>query len=483
MSPMTPSSSTPDQDANSTTRIKDLGDSTKSNHSWALVAKWLKTCREQHVSCSEKDDGDRSWCPTRLLELGNEPSGEDVVKLIETAYVKPDGDYITLSHCWGKGTLIRTLRENLQDFLIQLPSLPKTFQDAILATRMLGVRYIWIDSLCIIQDDADDWAKEASLMHKVYKNAMCNLSASASRNSYEGLFRPRAPRFLSELEIKLRNTDYDVIEEHLFDREVEDAPLQQRAWVLQERLLSPRIIHFGHSQLSWECNELCACKLFPDGLPDDLHYNGKLQLSRLIQAAVSQTELSKYNEVKFRIWDNVLQNYFKRKFTFQSDILPALSGMAKHIGNLLGDTYLAGIWKNDSTMFQLAWHCTGELSSRPDYRAPTWSWVSVDSYSAVQAARPKDSDRIDKSGKHFYCRSPSKIVDEQICSAGDDIFSHVKGGYITVEGPLNHISIRSRIGYLDEIEMEIEFDVLFDVPEELYILYLYHDDELGYSQD
>lgn len=204
-----------------------MGDSTNSHYSWALVAKWLKTCREQHVSCSEKDGDDRSWYPTRLLELGFGPSGEDVVKLIETAYVKPDGDYITLSHCWGKKTLIRTLRENLQDFLIQLPSLPNTFQDAILATRMLGVRYIWIDSLCIIQDNADDWAKEASLMHKVYKNAMCNLSASASRNSNEGLFRPRTPRFLSKLRIKLRNTDYDVIEEHLFDREVEDAPLQQ----------------------------------------------------------------------------------------------------------------------------------------------------------------------------------------------------------------------------------------------------------------
>ncbi|KAF5870556.1 putative het domain-containing protein [Botrytis fragariae] len=192
-----------------------MGYSTKSNCSWALVAKWLKTCREQHASCSEKDRDDRSWCPTQLLELYYKPSGEDVVKLIGTAYVKPDGDHITLSHCWGKGTLIRTLRENLPDFLIQVASLPKTFHDAILATRMLGVRYTWIDSLCIIQDDADDWAKEAPLMHKCF------------RNSNDGLFRPSAPRFLSELNIKLRKTDYDVIEEHLFDGEVEDAPLQQ----------------------------------------------------------------------------------------------------------------------------------------------------------------------------------------------------------------------------------------------------------------
>ncbi|KAF5870557.1 putative heterokaryon incompatibility protein [Botrytis fragariae] len=198
-----------------------------------------------------------------------------------------------------------------------------------------------------------------------------------------------------------------------------------------------------------ESNELCACEPFPNGLSDDLHYNSKLRLSYLIQAATSQTELSKYNQVKFRIWDNALQR------------------MAKHIGKLLGDRYLAGIWKNSSNMFQLAWHCTWELSSRLDYRAPTWSWVSVDSYSAVQAACPEDSDRIDKSGEHFYCSSFSKIIDEQVYLAGDGIFSYVKDGYITVEGPLNYILIRSGMGYLDEIEMKINFDVLFDVPEDL----------------
>lgn len=184
--------------------MRNVDNLTSSSSTWTLATQWLKMCRDQHVSCSERIENGDCWHPSRLLDIGHQSSGEVTIKLIQTAEVKPDGDYVTLSHCWGKGVLVTTLQKNLEDFLVKVPSLPKTFEDTIFATQMLGVRYLWIDSLCIIQDDGDDWMKESSLMDKVYKNALCNLSASASMSSSDGLFRPRASHLLSELKIKLQ---------------------------------------------------------------------------------------------------------------------------------------------------------------------------------------------------------------------------------------------------------------------------------------
>jgi hypothetical protein len=124
----------------------------------ALMGYFVKNCVEKHGGlCRESSD---TKLPLRVIDVGdlssrNKPN--DSVKLCETH--EETGKYVCLSHCWGNAQLVKTLTNNIEGMKrgIALASLPKTFQDAVLMTRRLGIRYLWIDSLCIIQDDGDDW--------------------------------------------------------------------------------------------------------------------------------------------------------------------------------------------------------------------------------------------------------------------------------------------------------------------------------------
>lgn len=160
---------------------------------------------------------------------------------------------------------------------ISISTLPKTFQDAIVIARRLAVRYLWIDSLCIIQDDLDlaDWLYEATYMMEMYSNAICNISATGSTSSSQGLFHQRDSGLLhiNRLDLCLDpalwsegappTTNYIVTDFCFWQNKLAKAPLHQRGWVVQERLLAQRVIHFGQDQLFWECQELSACETYP----------------------------------------------------------------------------------------------------------------------------------------------------------------------------------------------------------------------------
>lgn len=138
----------------------------------------------------EKSPTDHStgWYPTRLIDVGSPNSEREVVRLIETGITLPEGAYVTLSHCWGcPATVFKLESKNRESLLQQIPTLPTTFEDAIIATRKLGVRYIWIDCFCIIQDDRADWKRESTLIADIYRNARCNIAATASPDSNGGL--------------------------------------------------------------------------------------------------------------------------------------------------------------------------------------------------------------------------------------------------------------------------------------------------------
>lgn len=189
--------------------------------------KWLDNCNHTHESCNQTTSQEPSWYPTRLLDLGGTENEIWRVKVIETAKERLKGLYITLSHCWGAGVHLLLTKQNRDGLLDELPSLPKTFAEAVSACRKLGIRYLWIDSLCIIQDDLDDWEREASLMHRVYKRAWCNLSAAASRDSSEGLYRERN-QIVSELRFDPSSSaaSFAILEKGLFKHQVEKSPLQ-----------------------------------------------------------------------------------------------------------------------------------------------------------------------------------------------------------------------------------------------------------------
>jgi hypothetical protein len=204
--------------------------------------------------------------------------------------------------------------------------------------------------------------------------------------------------------------------------------------VLQERLLAPRVLHFGRKQLFWECNELCASETFPDGQPPGgTHYDTQKIRTR-IHAAVPESESTTkgHDQEALEIWRFILSSYTSLNLTFGTDKLPALAGIVKHIQPLFGNTYYAGIWK-DSSILLLGWYCIGGSTRRPrpvEYRAPTWSWALTDNPITFWLPFPRSETVFDL-----------KVLAVETTAIGEDTATRGASGYLLVEGPLNLITI------------------------------------------
>ena len=227
----------------------------KSGNLQGIVKTWLDDCNQLHKSC-QNSLSSRRMLPTRVLDVGA-PDDSCQLRLLKTHGFS--GQYIALSHCWGLNRHFVTNLNNLEVHERRIPykDLPRTFQDAVVITRSLGIRYLWIDSLCIVQDDIQDWKNEAARMADVYRNAYCTVAATGSRGDQEGIFVNRTGQDICTLRYEANDTDILItyIEEDIFALEqlLFYSPLSQRAWCLQEKLLSPRIIHFTQSRAIWEC--------------------------------------------------------------------------------------------------------------------------------------------------------------------------------------------------------------------------------------
>ncbi|PVH70864.1 HET-domain-containing protein, partial [Cadophora sp. DSE1049] len=191
--------------------------------------------------------------PTRVLDLGDSDN-KDKISLYTTS--NEPATYICLSHCWGSEELLKTEKGSFSTRTegIMWEDLPKTFQDAVTMTRALGVRYLWIDSLCIVQDDKDDWRRESAKMHTIYRDGYLTLAASKSKGPDGGLFSAAT----SDDMLKDWDFQEDLIRtrrkiQHFESRQ--EFPLLQRGWIFQERILSRRVLHFGSKGLIWECME------------------------------------------------------------------------------------------------------------------------------------------------------------------------------------------------------------------------------------
>ena len=264
--------------------------------------------------------------------------------------------------------------------------LPLTFQDAIEVTRRLGFHYLWIDSLCILQDDRSDWLCESAEMGKVYSNAVLNLSATGIPNSSSSMFHDRdlESLFPSIIEIEVNNIvqQYHLYDGDIWNDEITKAHLNFRAWVFQERMLARRVLHFGRRQLAWECRELNAMELFPGGLPHRT-YSTLLKQNIGSTLAESDWEVSpERNRRAFSLWREMVKIYSGCSLTKPEDKLIALSGVAERLRRATCDEYMAGMWRR-TMAFDLPWWRDTELrDSFPRrlvrYRAPSWSWASVE---------------------------------------------------------------------------------------------------------
>jgi hypothetical protein len=325
----------------------------------ATIKLWLHECVHSHDNCqrlaSEKHTGSS---PTRLIELRD--LADPRLILSEGVTNEDRLCYATLSHRWHNAeNMPRLLEVNYLTFQkgISLSSLPKVFCDAMEICRYLGIRYLWIDALCLIQDDPADCEREIASMGDIYANAYVNLGATGAAEKQE-----RGLCYQSEQEGKLPfylpiHRQGHIIDYLAYDRSSTYVPgstaLMSRGWVLQERMLSPRSIYFD-DVISWECHTMLASERFPGGPP--LPYRGSLplwglhlpkKLSRLLDLDDGQLQLyNKKGELHHR-WAQVSTWFSNCTLTYDVDALPAISGLARAFSKTLDDSYLAGIWEGN----------------------------------------------------------------------------------------------------------------------------------------
>jgi len=413
--------------------------------------------------------------PTRLIDTGLSDGTQEPRLILTAASQLPTNlQYVALSHCWGQTQLLRVLdhavgfnlaklNENQRDLAniqdrkpltttsktldqrlkcIAMTSLPRTFQDAIIFTRGLGLRYVWIDSLCIIQDSKSDWQHESSRMADIYKNSYVTIAAEASKDSHMGMLNPRT--FHSEpIELafnsKARNIHTTVyVRQALDDWETcvngSKSALSSRGWVLQESLLAPRTIRVGMQQMFWECKSHSLAEGNVTPLVPTKRRDREWDWSHSKRfVGVKDAE----REVSFLQWSSIIENYSSRNLSFPSDIFPALEGLAREFNARLNDKYIAGIWRGDflrGLLWRVGDSKSGDVAREADPpRAPSWSWAS-----STGAIIRDASDLIYRIGDYHV-----EVVDVQITPTDgqswelNDDYNHygqITSGVLTLRG-------------------------------------------------
>jgi hypothetical protein len=485
--------------------------SSSSRIAFERAQQWLKECNERHLCAPHLTP-----LPTRVLDL-NESTHSQLITLVETK--GRVGRYVALSHCWGLSHRIKTTKSTIEAHKkgILFTMLPKTFQDAIVSSRKLGIRYLWIDTLCIIQDDMKDWELESSKMGEVYANSYITIAASSSIDDSSGLFpsmkarmdengigyvssdalshgRPGPENVIPDTHVKEGSDDpmfaissstaffiyetangtsklflspewmpssrkgdpltYRIGEFGRSFDPLSGEPLSSRGWTLQERLLSPRTLHYGTNQMYWECQE---CLLAEDGayfqpdcrtlptfrdLPLKEPSDGLAKLNISENALSTRSERAMATSVSNQLWSyawtRLIEEYSRRELTRAEDKLPALAGIARTISACSGDTYLAGLWRG-SILETLLWRvsvseshhmCTdphhdallpppakSKVQSPTCYRAPSWSWAALDAH-------------VDYSCCGLFEKSIAEVVDCQAVPADSDLFGRLQSGWI-----------------------------------------------------
>ncbi|KAH8593102.1 heterokaryon incompatibility protein-domain-containing protein [Bisporella sp. PMI_857] len=347
-----------------------------------LLRTWLCWC-DQHEHCNMRDSRSNQLLPNRLLWVGDPDDQHYNPNLLrlDTTTDEIGGKYVVLSHCWGElPTEVKkhfcTTSDNIsrREGGFSFWELPGTFQDAVKVTRELRIPYIWIDSLCIIQygDNGEDWKREARRMEEVFSGAYCTIAATSASNSYTGFLQPHLRHDYIHVQDVSGNRFYICAGRDDFDNDVEKALLNTRAWVMQERVLSRRTIHFSANQVYWECGEGVYCEnltrlkssfrkryfmLDPD-FPERLLMSGYQRTMEFIHF--------------------LSQDYSKRGLTEKTDKCVAISGLEARIARALGCKSRCGIFETYLHR-NLLWQPSDIKMEKIVYKSrqvPSWSWMA-----------------------------------------------------------------------------------------------------------
>ncbi|PVH73820.1 HET-domain-containing protein [Cadophora sp. DSE1049] len=342
---------------------------------------WFKGCCENHKQCAEAFPKS-NFVPSRLIEIRGSDPTDLSIRLRDKLSLPTEVSYATLSHCWGYSMPFKLTLENLEGCMENLPMqrITKVFKDALRFAYQSGIEYIWIDSLCIIQDSPKDWAYESSLMGSIYHHSILNIAATGFSNGENGLFVNRDPSLLIPIARETCKGNYYLVDTNTWKDSIDEAPLCKRGWVTQERALSVRTLHFGSQQLFWECMCSNASEVFPQGLQRGTKFK-----QRLIELGIGQDSerLSvrplRGMTLEQKQWIPLVEIYTRSALTFSKDKLVAISGMAREISGDMKCEYLAGLWRQDLE-HQLLWKVITPhpATKKEDMRGPSWSWASVD---------------------------------------------------------------------------------------------------------
>ncbi|PVH98226.1 HET-domain-containing protein, partial [Periconia macrospinosa] len=362
---------------------------TKAND---VAREWLQNCERKHTYCKEPRLSSQVKLPRRLISIGL--PGSTTPNLIETSALgDEDCRYAALSHCWGTGQQpLQTTASTISSHYRAIPwgSLPLTFRDAIAVTQNLGLRYLWIDSLCIIQGDQEDFEEECSRMHLIYLGSYVMIAASDAKDGSEGFLphqddddKPEHLRELSALSCpsSLRSKGYIEWSEW---SNLLGGPLSKRGWAFQECQLAPRILYYTQSGVLWECR-VCFGAGDKSTVTPKRTFT-KIRRERLFRPLDIDRKKMSHNDIMTN-WLWIAEEYSAKDLTYTSDKLPALSGLAAATAFLLTGAkssmapypiYLAGLWEPD-LWYHLFW--TTHSPSEPSWKSrfsnyPSWSWVS-----------------------------------------------------------------------------------------------------------
>ena len=342
--------------------------------------------------------------------------------------------YATLSHCWSDKLPIRTLGTNLELFRQEIPFdlHHKTFRDAIAITQSLHIPYLWIDALCIVQDDPEEWKVEVMNMRSVYLGSFLNIAACDASRNEEGCF--------PNLEFKVNDgINLFTIYDNSLDLELavriqvgdtreatKNTILSTRGWVLQEQLLSRRMVSCMHSELHWECMK--SYRTETGAYFEQIKWNICNVLS--FNQEVLKTQ-------QHSIWRSWMKDYSKRNFTYWKDRLPALSGLTQYYQNVTGDVPLLGLWKS-SLVEDLLWVRLGQIShesleSLRVIKLPSWSWLSCTSEIGFDVWQiTLRTSRVDP---YVIVEDHWNLIDYAIEWDSSPFTSVIKAAHLVLEGP------------------------------------------------
>ncbi|KAJ3541688.1 hypothetical protein NM208_g4492 [Fusarium decemcellulare] len=440
--------------------LRDIPNNTGHEDVAKLAKTWLQDCKDFHRCESVGGTRDTDWYPQRLIYVGdtNQPP-----RLILREEEHVEGGYAALSHCWGPNPQFTMLSsDTLEQFRDEIPleELPASFRDAIITCRRLDIPYIWIDSLCILQHGEDshaDWLHNSEEMHRVYFNCELNIAIDVSKSPHEGAFRGRDPTFLQSCTVwspfhpKVRvprglawtQTGRVIIPhpDHLKELEKEEEssagkinvfeiytpediswahrgqPLNTRAWVFQERLLSPRTLHFVSDRITWECDR-------SDRLTE--YFRGGRDGARDLGFDTWYTERFSIGKIGYlhNFYASFVDPYTTRQLSHPNeDKLVAFAAVARRCSSWFGGEYCAGIFRN-TMPWGLVWRGSKALGEPSAYRAPSWSWASVDTRVMFELIGDIRTDFAEVKDVSI------QLVDQ------NNPFGQVKSASLTLTGPL-----------------------------------------------